>query len=155
MPSPPISLFMTTIASQPALRQRQEYILRILQVKKIPYIVYDLASDEEAKRLWRRKAPPNNQQLPGILVGAKYPGTFSEFEDAVENDELDIFLRLNDEWDPKIDEDRPMPEAKPVGVPGAMTPLEVTPEHIKKKILAQSPSPSPLKKQILPKLVRE
>ena len=75
MPSPPIALFMTTIASQPALRHRQglineklllrrdshelraEYILRILQVKKIPYTAYDLASDEEAKRLWRRKAP--------------------------------------------------------------------------------------------------
>ena len=79
MPSPPIAIFLTTIASQAALRQRQgmlsrlseragtkvflrltrtiEYLLRILQVKKIPFTSYDLASDEEAKRLWRRKAP--------------------------------------------------------------------------------------------------
>lgn len=34
-----------------------EYILRILQVKKIPFTSYDLASDEDAKKLWRRKAP--------------------------------------------------------------------------------------------------
>ena len=34
-----------------------EYLLRILQVKKIPFTSYDLASDEEAKRLWKRKAP--------------------------------------------------------------------------------------------------
>lgn len=76
MPSPPIQVFLTTIASQPALRQRQgqrsvsvtsphsiyttettEYLLRTLQVKKITFTSYDLASDEDAKRLWKRKAP--------------------------------------------------------------------------------------------------
>lgn len=78
MPSPPIQVFLTTIASQPLLRKRQgqspdlslglgfdresciivtEYILRILQTKKIPFTSYDLASDEDAKRLWKRKVP--------------------------------------------------------------------------------------------------
>ncbi|KAF9527806.1 hypothetical protein CPB83DRAFT_876289 [Crepidotus variabilis] len=142
MGPPPISLFMTTIASQISLRQRQEYILRALQVKKIPYVTYDLASDEDAKRLWRRKAPTDKQQLPGFLVGGKFIGTCSDFEDAVEHDELTLFLRQNEEWE--ADPDRPLPEAKVVGVPGAMTPLEMTPERLKKKIMAQ-PSPSPLR----------
>ncbi|KAF8167754.1 hypothetical protein B0H34DRAFT_28805 [Crassisporium funariophilum] len=142
MPSPPILLFMTTIASQPVLRQRQEYILRILQVKKIPYTTYDLASDEEAKRLWRRRAPQDKQQLPGILIGGKFPGTFTDFEDAVENNELSSFLRLNDKWDPSIDEDRPAPAAKPVGVPGAMTPLQMTPDRLKDKVRVPPASPS-------------
>jgi hypothetical protein len=31
--------------------------LRVLQVKKIPFTSYDLASDEDAKKMWRRKAP--------------------------------------------------------------------------------------------------
>ena len=34
-----------------------EYILRMLQLKKIPFTSYDIASDEDAKKLWRRKAP--------------------------------------------------------------------------------------------------
>ena len=34
-----------------------EYILRVLQVKKIPFTSYDMASDEDAKKLWKRKAP--------------------------------------------------------------------------------------------------
>lgn len=34
-----------------------EYVLRVLQVKKAPFTSYDLASDEDAKKLWRRKAP--------------------------------------------------------------------------------------------------
>jgi hypothetical protein len=74
-----------------------EYILRILQSKNIAFSSYDLASDEEAKRLWRRKAPlsenypsrmfkliirttpclPDKQQLPGILVGGTCPGVGS------------------------------------------------------------------------------
>lgn len=140
---------MTTIASQPALRRRQEYILRILQVKKISYTAYDLASDEEAKRLWKRKAPTDKPEIPAILVGGKYPGTFEDFEDAVEHDELDIFLRLKDKWDPHIDEDRPAPAVKPVGVPGASLPLQMTPDRLKSKITAQPPA-SPMKGKVLP-----
>jgi len=82
-------------------------------------------------------------------VGEKYPGTFEEFEDAVEHDELDIFLRLKDKWDPTIDEDRPAPVAKPVGVPGASSPLQMTPDRLKSKIMAKPP-PSPRKGKVLP-----
>ncbi|KAF8898897.1 hypothetical protein BD779DRAFT_1486098 [Infundibulicybe gibba] len=143
MPSPPISIFLTTIASQPALRQRQEYILRTLQVKKIPFTSYDLASDESAKRLWKRKAPLDKQQLPGILVGNQFAGTFSEFEDAVEYDELDTFLRLKESYKEDSDDERVRPPVQPVGVPGASSPRQMTPEHLKTTIFA--PVSSPLK----------
>ncbi|KAK0208159.1 hypothetical protein DFS33DRAFT_1301689 [Desarmillaria ectypa] len=152
--SPPIQLFLTTIASQPALRQRQEYLLRVLQVKKIPFTSYDLASDETAKKLWKRKAPLDKQQLPGILVGGRFPGTFAEFEDAVEYDELDTFLRLKEPWNPDVDEDAPAPLVRPIGVPGAMMPLQMTPEHLKSKILAK-PTSSPLARSQIPVNKRE
>ncbi|KAI1793959.1 hypothetical protein LXA43DRAFT_971603 [Ganoderma leucocontextum] len=131
MPSPPIQVFLTTIASQPALRQRQEYVLRVLQVKKAQFTSYDLASDEDAKKLWRRKAPLDKQQLPGILIGGEFPG------EAVEFGELDQFLRLNEAWDP-FEEDKPLLRAIPVGIPGAYAPAQMNPEHI-------SPAPSPSK----------
>jgi len=146
MPSPPIGVYLTTIASQPALRQRQEYILRILQVKKIPFTSYDLASDEAAKRMWKRKAPLDKQQLPGILVGGRFPGTFAEFEDAVESGDLTTFLRLNDPWE--ADEEDKAPPAHPVGVPGAVAPLQMTPDHLRKKIMAQPPESSLKGKQV-------
>jgi len=138
MPSPPIQVFLTTIASQPALRQRQEYILRTLQVKKIPFTSYDLASDENAKRLWKRKAPLDKQQLPGILVGGTFPGTFGDFEEAVEYKELDTFLRLNESYDAEVDNDVAAPPAKPVGVPGASSPQQMTNQ---KPSFAAAPSP--------------
>ncbi|KAF9229130.1 SH3BGR-domain-containing protein [Gyrodon lividus] len=144
MPSPPIQVFLTTIASQPVLRKRQEYILRILQTKKIPFMSYDLASDEDAKRLWKRKVPLDKQQLPGILVGGRYPGDFDAFEEAVEYDELDIFLRLKETWNAEVDEDRPAPVIKPVGVPGAVPVSQMTPEHHKPKFFPRDPD-TPLK----------
>ncbi|KAG0693320.1 SH3-binding, glutamic acid-rich protein-domain-containing protein [Suillus ampliporus] len=144
MPSPPIQVFLTTIASQVVVRKRQEYILRILQTKKIPYTSYDLASDEDAKRLWRRKAPPNKQQLPGILVGGKFIGDFDAFEEAVETEGLANFLRLNETWNTAVDEDRPVPEVKPVGVPGAVPIAQMTPEHHKPRFFPRDPD-TPLK----------
>ncbi|KIK30387.1 hypothetical protein PISMIDRAFT_26817 [Pisolithus microcarpus 441] len=163
MPSPPIQVFLTTIASQPELRKRQEYILRILQTKKISFTSYDLASDEEAKRLWKRKAPLDKQQLPGILVGGRYPGDFdalyaiiflaptvraadplSVSEEAVEYAELDTFLRLKETWNTAVDEDRPAPAAKPVGVPGAVPVSQMTPEHHKPKFFPKDPN-SPIR----------
>ncbi|KAI0652282.1 hypothetical protein C8Q79DRAFT_87299 [Trametes meyenii] len=137
MPPPPIQVFLTTIASQPALRQRQEYVLRVLQVKKAQFTSYDLASDEDAKKLWRRKAPLDKQQLPGILIGGEFPGTFQDFEEAVEFGELDTFLRLNEEWE-AIEGDKPLLRAVPVGIPGAYSPSQMNPSHI-------SPAPSPIK----------
>ncbi|KAI0361173.1 hypothetical protein OH77DRAFT_1508272 [Trametes cingulata] len=137
MPSPPIQVFLTTIASQPALRQRQEYVLRVLQVKEVPFTSYDLASDEEAKKLWRRKAPLDKQQLPGILIGGEFPGTFQDFEEAVEFGELDTFLRLKEEWEP-LEDDKPLLRAVPVGIPGAYSPAQMNPGHV-------SPAPSPIK----------
>ncbi|EJD04089.1 uncharacterized protein FOMMEDRAFT_146155 [Fomitiporia mediterranea MF3/22] len=137
MPSPPVEVFLTTIASQPALRKRQEYILRILQVKKVPFTSYDLASSEDAKKLWKRKAPLAKQQLPGILVGGMFPGTFEDFEEAVEYDELERFLRLDESWD--ADElDTPSLDAKPIGVPGASSPAQMTSQ---KPSFASSHSP--------------
>ncbi|KAI0051648.1 hypothetical protein FA95DRAFT_1484763 [Auriscalpium vulgare] len=143
MPSPPIQVFLTTIASQPALRQRQEYILRILQAKKIEFSSYDLASDEDAKRLWRRKAPVGKQQLPGILIGGTYPGSYDDFEEAVEFDELRVYLRLDEEWDESIEEARPTLPTKAIGVPGASSPSQMAkPEH--RALIDASPTPSPL-----------
>jgi len=146
MPHPPIQVFLTTIATQPVLRQRQDYILRILQTKKITYTSYDLASDEDAKRLWKRKAPLDKQQLPGILVGGKYPGTFDEFEEAVEYDEVDTFLRLNETWNVD-DDDRPAPAVKPVGVPGAVPLAQMTPEHHKPKFFPAATPSVPVNKR--------
>ncbi|CAE6457983.1 unnamed protein product [Rhizoctonia solani] len=140
---PPIQIFLTSIASAPALRQRQEHLLRVLQVKKIPFTSYDLAADEEAKKLWRRKAPGNNTTLPGILVGGDFAGTYAEFEEAVEFGELDRFFRLNESWGEEDEALTPAPTPqKPIAVPGVATPSQITGQR---PSFAPSPSKPPKK----------
>jgi len=67
-------------------------------------------------------------------------------EEAVEYDDLNTFFRLSETWNVKEDSlmaEPKLPEAKPIGVPGAMMPLQMTPDRLKEKITAQPPK-SPL-----------
>ena len=50
-------------------------------------------------------------------------------EEAVECDDLDKFLRRNEEWDEELFGPSKKLEAKPVGVPGAYSPLQMNPSH--------------------------
>lgn len=59
-------------------------------------------------------------------------------------------MRLKEKWDPSIDEDRPPPEVKPVGIPGAASPLQMTPDHLKPKLYPKTQSPSPLRGKTIP-----
>jgi hypothetical protein len=80
--------------------------------------------------------------LPGILIGGRFVGTFQDFEEAVEFKELEIFLKRNEEYDEELDgPSRPMPVAQAVGVPGAATQHQMTPEHLKTRIYAPDASP--------------
>ncbi|KAG8929573.1 hypothetical protein FRC01_004107 [Tulasnella sp. 417] len=128
--SPPITLFLTTIASEPRLRSRQEYLLRIFQVKQIPFAAYDMASDERARKLWKRKVPPAKQQLPGFLVDNTFIGTVEDFEAAVEAGDhvMRKFLRLDEEYNEELERvwNTPAPEVVPIGVPGVQKPSEIS-----------------------------
>jgi hypothetical protein len=55
------TLIRLAVSHSPLITNSVEYILRVLQAKNITFSSYDLASDEDAKRLWRRKAPPGER----------------------------------------------------------------------------------------------
>lgn len=74
-------------------------------------------------------------------MGGEFIGSFQDFEEAVEFDELEKFLRQNEEYKPGGD--RPLPPAQVVGVPGVATPEQMTPDRLKPHIY--TPKPSPLK----------
>jgi len=71
-----------------------------------------------------------------MLIGGVFAGSFEEFEEAVECETLDTFLRLNETWK-SFEGDKPPPEAKPIGVAGAFLPLQMNPKH------RPTPSPGP------------
>ncbi|KAJ9475609.1 hypothetical protein PHBOTO_005672 [Pseudozyma hubeiensis] len=93
MAGPTVELFSTSILSNVKVRTRHERYTSVLAIKKIPYVYHDLASDDDAKSRWRRKA--KDAQLPGILVNNEWVGSFDDFEEAVEFGELELFLGVS------------------------------------------------------------
>jgi len=90
------------------------------------------------RRTFSRRELSAFRAFPALRQSSRYaPQTFSEFEEAVEYDELSTFLRLNETWDEELDGERPV-QVHPVGVPGASSPSQMT-NH--KPSFAASPSP--------------
>ncbi|WFD31033.1 hypothetical protein MSPP1_002062 [Malassezia sp. CBS 17886] len=88
-----VELFTTSILGNPRTRARHDRYITVLTAAKVPFVYHDLASDEEAKKRWRRKA--RDFLLPGLLVHNEWRGTYDEFDEAVEYGELHDFLRLD------------------------------------------------------------
>ena len=53
-------------------------------------------------------------------------------------------MRLNESWDTAGSGERPAPEVRPIGVPGAVPVAQMTPEHHKPRIFPRDPD-TPLK----------
>ncbi|GAA5905761.1 hypothetical protein JCM8208_000888 [Rhodotorula glutinis] len=111
---PTIDLFVTSILSNPAIRGRHERVRRGLTSLRIAYSEHDVAADDAAKSLWKRKAR-NGNELPFLLVDGELVGSVEEFDDAVEFGELRQFLRLD------------APPATSSAAPAAAAPVDETP----------------------------
>ncbi|GAA5902048.1 hypothetical protein JCM5296_007563 [Sporobolomyces johnsonii] len=91
---PTIDVFVTTILSNPQLRGRHERVRRALASARVPYAEHDVAGDEAAKSMWKRKNGGKNE-LPFILIDGEPVGSIEDLDEAVEFGELRQFLRLD------------------------------------------------------------
>ncbi|BGP01115.1 hypothetical protein RTG_02834 [Rhodotorula toruloides ATCC 204091] len=92
--APSIDVFVTSILSNPAIRGRHERVRRCLTSARVSYREHDVASDEAAKSMWKRKNCGKNE-LPCILVDGEPVGSIEDLDEAVEFGELRQFLRLD------------------------------------------------------------
>ncbi|GAA5827345.1 hypothetical protein JCM11251_003775 [Rhodosporidiobolus azoricus] len=92
--APTIDVFVTTILSNPAIRGRHERVKRALTSARVAYAEHDVAGDEAAKSMWKRKNGGKNE-LPFILVDGEPVGSIEDLDEAVEFGELRQFLRLD------------------------------------------------------------
>ncbi|BGP25703.1 hypothetical protein Rt10032_c06g2882 [Rhodotorula toruloides] len=92
--APSIDVFVTSILSNPAIRGRHERVRRCLISARVSYKEHDVASDEAAKSMWKRKNGGKNE-LPCILVDGEPVGSIDDLDEAVEFGELRQFLRLD------------------------------------------------------------
>ncbi|WWD16156.1 hypothetical protein CI109_100581 [Kwoniella shandongensis] len=94
MAPPLVTIYVTSLTSAPKVRKYIELLRSSLRALEIRYEEYDLVMDEEAKKRWQRSKPPGVVVgLPGYLVGGEWVGTMEDFEDAVETQTLETFLK--------------------------------------------------------------
>ncbi|BGP41253.1 hypothetical protein JCM10450v2_005293 [Rhodotorula kratochvilovae] len=98
---PTIDVFVTSILSNPAIRGRHERVRRYLTSARVPYNEHDVAGDEAAKSLWKRKSG-NKNELPCLLIDGEPVGSIEDFDEAVEFGELRQFLRLDGPAPPAV-----------------------------------------------------
>jgi len=76
------------------MKKNQERIFSILTSKKIPFETVDISQNSEDKDLMRKMAGNPTALPPQICNGDVYCGDFAAFENAIEMEQLEAFLKL-------------------------------------------------------------
>ncbi|XP_072903724.1 SH3 domain-binding glutamic acid-rich-like protein 3 [Hemitrygon akajei] len=78
------------------VRSQQSEVERVLEVKRINYKPIDISVSEALLEEMRSRAGDPNALPPQIFNGNNYCGDYHRFYEAVENDEIDTFLKLRE-----------------------------------------------------------
>uniref|UniRef100_A0A3B3YRC2 Uncharacterized protein n=1 Tax=Poecilia mexicana TaxID=48701 RepID=A0A3B3YRC2_9TELE len=76
------------------MKKNQERIFSVLTSKNIPFKQVDITQNSEDKDLMRKKANNPTALPPQIFNGDAYCGDINAFNEAIENEELEKFLKL-------------------------------------------------------------
>ncbi|XP_022081837.1 SH3 domain-binding glutamic acid-rich protein homolog isoform X2 [Acanthaster planci] len=77
-----------------AMKKNQQRIEMILDSKKIAYEKIDIASNEEGKNKMRELIGDEHALPPQLFNDDTYLGDFAAFDNAVEGESLEAFLKI-------------------------------------------------------------
>ncbi|XP_076612909.1 SH3 domain-binding glutamic acid-rich-like protein 3 [Chaetodon auriga] len=89
-----VQVFYTSVSGSIELKKHQQKIIDILESKKIPHKLVDIAQNSDDKDLMRKIAGNPTALPPQICNGDVYCGDYAAFDMAVEAGELELFLKL-------------------------------------------------------------
>ncbi|XP_061668561.1 SH3 domain-binding glutamic acid-rich-like protein 3 [Syngnathoides biaculeatus] len=89
-----VKVFYSSVSGSNSLRNHQLRIFDVLESKKIPFEKMDIAQDPAYKDLMRKIAGNPTALPPQICNGDTYCGDFQAFDEAIENEQLEAFLKL-------------------------------------------------------------
>ncbi|XP_008300411.1 SH3 domain-binding glutamic acid-rich-like protein 3 [Stegastes partitus] len=89
-----LTLFYTSVSSSVQIKKSQEKIQSVLDSKKIPFRLVDIAQCSEDKELMRKICGDPTALPPQLSNGDVYCGDFAAFENAIEEERLNEFLKL-------------------------------------------------------------
>ncbi|XP_037541343.1 SH3 domain-binding glutamic acid-rich-like protein 3 [Nematolebias whitei] len=90
----PVIVYYASVSGSLELKKNQERIMSVLTSKKIPYETKDITQNSADKDAMRKKAGNPTAMPPQICNGDVYCGDFAAFENAIEDNQLEEFLKL-------------------------------------------------------------
>ncbi|XP_076026970.1 SH3 domain-binding glutamic acid-rich-like protein 3 [Genypterus blacodes] len=89
-----ITVFVSSVSSNLRIKKKQQNIESILESKKIDFKLVDIAQNSDDKDRMRVLAGNPTALPPQIVNGDVYCGDSDAFDNAVEMESLDAFLKL-------------------------------------------------------------
>ncbi|XP_061560070.1 SH3 domain-binding glutamic acid-rich-like protein 3 isoform X1 [Phycodurus eques] len=90
----PVKVFYSSVSGSNSLRNDQLRIFMVLESKKIPFERVDIAQNPADKDLMRKIAGNPSALPPQICNGDTYCGDMEAFNNAIEMEQLEAFLKL-------------------------------------------------------------
>ncbi|XP_040919793.1 SH3 domain-binding glutamic acid-rich-like protein 3 [Toxotes jaculatrix] len=90
----PVIVFYSSVSGSVEMRKNQDRIFSILSSKKIPFKAVDISQNSDDKDLMRKRAGNPTALPPQICNGDVYCGDMAAFNDAIEMEQLEKFLKL-------------------------------------------------------------
>lgn len=89
-----VKLYYTTVTASRTIKSQQSEVIRILDGKGIKYELIDISLGGELRDEMRNKAGDPTAVPPQLFNEDQYCGNFDMFQEAVEEDTLEQFLKL-------------------------------------------------------------
>ncbi|KAM4634008.1 SH3 domain-binding glutamic acid-rich-like protein 3 [Polymixia lowei] len=89
-----VIVYYSSVSSSNQVKKQQQSIFFYMDSKKIPYKAVDITQKTEDKEEMRRKVGNPTALPPQICNGDTYCGNYEMFFEAMENEEMDTFLKL-------------------------------------------------------------
>ncbi|XP_054875922.1 SH3 domain-binding glutamic acid-rich-like protein 3 [Poeciliopsis prolifica] len=89
-----LTVYMASVSGSVEMKKNQERIFSVLTSKKIAFKQVDITQNSKDKDLMRKMANNPTALPPQIFNGDVYCGDINAFNEAIENEELEKFLKL-------------------------------------------------------------
>ncbi|XP_072298096.1 SH3 domain-binding glutamic acid-rich-like protein 3 [Eucyclogobius newberryi] len=89
-----LNVFYSSVSGNVEMKKRQEWIFSVLTSKKIAFKPVDISQNSDDKILMRKIAGDSTALPPQICRGDSYCGDYTGFQNAIEDENLEAFLKL-------------------------------------------------------------
>ena len=89
-----VKVYISSVSGNADIHKQQQRLQMVLEAKKIAAEYIDVAATQGAKERMRELMGDPKAIPPQIFNGDQYCGNYEAFDDAVEDDELEEFLKL-------------------------------------------------------------